>query len=40
LIVKPRYLNAELAAEGTDVLAFWKANQFNYPTLAAMARIT
>jgi len=37
LIIKPRYLNAELAAEGTDVLAFWKANQFNYPTLAAMA---
>ena len=22
----------------TDVLAFWKANQFNYPTLAAMAK--
>ena len=32
------YLNAELAAEGTDVLAFWKANQLNYPTLAAMAK--
>jgi hAT family C-terminal dimerisation region len=33
-----RYFNAPLAAEGTDVLAFWKSNQFNYPILARMAR--
>jgi hypothetical protein len=38
MIVKPRDLNAELAAEGPDILAFWKANQFNYQTLAAMAK--
>ena len=27
-----------LCRTGTDVLQFWKANTFNFPTLAAMAK--
>jgi hypothetical protein len=33
-----QYFNAPKAEIGTNVLAFWKANQFNYPILSAMAR--
>ena len=33
-----RYFNAPLAEVGTNVLAFWKVNQFHYPILSAMAK--
>ncbi len=33
-----RYCNAPLAEDGTNVLAFWKANSFNYPILSDMAK--
>lgn len=31
-------MNAPLAVVGTNVLSFWKANQFDYPILSAMAK--
>jgi hypothetical protein len=31
-------LNAPLAEPGTDILAFWKANEFNFPVLFQMAK--
>ena len=33
-----RYFNAPLAEEGTNVLLFWKLNQFHYPVLSAIAK--
>ena len=33
-----RYFNAPLAEIGTDVLSFWKTNQFHCPILSAMAK--
>jgi hypothetical protein len=33
-----RYFNAPLAKIGTSALEFWKAHQFNYPILLAMAQ--
>jgi hypothetical protein len=33
-----RYFNAPLAKVGTSALEFWKAHQFDYPILSAMAR--
>jgi hypothetical protein len=33
-----RYFNDPLAKIGTSALEFWKAHQFNYPILLAMAR--
>jgi hypothetical protein len=33
-----RYFNAPLAGVGTNVLAFWKAHEFDYPILSAMAK--
>ena len=32
------YFNSPLAEVGTNVLAFWKGNQYNYPVLSAMAK--
>ena len=31
-------MNAPLAPKGTDILAFWKVNELNYPILSAMAK--
>jgi hypothetical protein len=33
-----RYLNAPLAEDGTNPLAFWKSNSFHYPVLSTMAK--
>ena len=33
-----RYQNSPASPRGTDILAFWKSNEVNYPVLAAMAR--
>jgi hypothetical protein len=33
-----RYLNAPLAEDGTNLLAFWKSNSFHYPVLSTMAK--
>ena len=33
-----RYFNAPLAEPGSNVLAFWKANEYNYPVLSMMAK--
>ena len=33
-----RYFNAPLAGVETNALAFWKAHQFDYPILSAMAK--
>ena len=33
-----RYFNAPLAEESTNALAFWKANQYNFPVLSTMAK--
>ncbi len=34
-----RYFNAPLAEDGTNVLKYWKVHQFDYPILAAMAKL-
>jgi hypothetical protein len=36
--VSQRYSNAPLAPDDVNILEFWKANRFNYPILAAMAK--
>ncbi len=33
-----RYLSLPLLSSNADVLEFWKANTFNFPTLAAMTK--